>query len=39
MTDRPQAASAWHQSEQEPYGGRVEFLFLRRTMTSDALGV
>jgi hypothetical protein len=36
MNDRPQAASAYHQTEN---GSRLEYLFMRRTITNDQLGV
>jgi hypothetical protein len=41
MNDRPQAASAYHCDSQIdfPFGCRVEYLFMRRTQSSDNLGV
>ena len=41
MNDRPQAASGYHCDSQGefPFGCRLEYLFMRRTQTSDNLGV
>ena len=39
MNDRPQGASAYHTAATQPHGGRIEYLFMRRGVTSDNLGV
>ena len=40
MNDRPQGASGYYTNEQTKYkGGRIEFLFMRRGVSSDDLGV
>lgn len=39
MNDRPQGASAYHTMPTAGKGGRIEFLFMRRGVTNDQLGV